>query len=59
MEPSAVERVELALARLRAAGLVEAVCAADGRVRFRRVAYDASVDAQLDRLISMPIPAQE
>jgi DNA-binding transcriptional ArsR family regulator len=43
-----------ALQRLVDAGVVEAVPAADGRVRYRRSALDASVDAQLDRFIAGP-----
>ncbi len=43
-----------ALERLRRVGIVESVRAADGRVRYRRTAPDARVDAQLDRFIAGP-----
>jgi hypothetical protein len=41
-----------ALERMTHAGVVESIRAADGQVRFRRVALDATVDAQLDRFIA-------
>lgn len=40
-----------ALDRLVLAGVLEEVHAADGRVRYRRVALSAAVDAELDRFI--------
>jgi hypothetical protein len=46
--------LQQALRRLVDAGVVEAVPAADGRVRYRRTALNASVDAQLDRFIAGP-----
>lgn len=45
-------QLSLALQCLENAGVLEKVHAADGRVRYRRVALCATVDAQLDRLIS-------
>ena len=51
-------RVERALAALQAAGLIEAVGALDGRVRYRRVALDAQADSQLDCFIATSV-AQE
>jgi len=41
-----------ALERMAQAGVVESIRAADGQVRFRRAALNASVDAQLDRFIA-------
>jgi len=41
-----------ALERMAHAGVVESTRAADGQVRFRRVALNATVDAQLDRFIA-------
>jgi hypothetical protein len=46
------QQLALALRRLQEAGVLEEVHAADGRVRYRRVALSAIVDAQLDRFIS-------
>jgi hypothetical protein len=40
-----------ALGWLQRAGLVEATTAADGRVRYRRAALGAGIDAAFDRLI--------
>lgn len=47
--------VELALAALQEAGLMEAVTALDGQVRYRRVALDARADAQLDCFIAASV----
>ncbi len=52
---SSFDAVDRALGRLQALGLVEAVHAADGQVRYRRSSPDASTDAQLSRLISAPL----
>jgi hypothetical protein len=41
-----------ALDRMADAGVVASTRAADGQVRFRRVALNATVDAQLDRFIA-------
>lgn len=46
------ETVERALATLQEAGVLEAVRAVDGHVRYRRVSIDAEGDAQLDRFIA-------
>ena len=51
-------QVERALASLQAAGLMEAVGALDGQVRYRRVALDAQADVQLDSFIATSV-AQE
>lgn len=45
-----------ALAWLVRAGIVSAVKAADGRVRYRRVSVDADADARLDQLIAQCQP---
>jgi len=47
-------RLQQALQQLVDAGVVAAVQAADGQVRYRRSALNASVDAQLDRFIAGP-----
>lgn len=52
LTPASDDLVESALAALVGAGLIEAVRAIDGRVRYRRVSPDARTDAQLDRLIA-------
>jgi hypothetical protein len=41
-----------ALERMAQAGVVESTRAADGRVRYRRAALNATIDAQLDRFIA-------
>lgn len=46
------ETVERALALLQEAGVMEAVRALDGRVRYRRVSIDAEGDACLDHFIA-------
>ncbi|NVH74215.1 hypothetical protein FSB08_17075 [Paraburkholderia sp. JPY432] len=45
------ETLDEALAWLVAESIVERIQAADGRVRYRRVALDAVIDARLDLLI--------
>lgn len=47
-----IDTVERALAVLQQAGVLEAVRAVDGRVRYRRVSIDADSDARLDRFIA-------
>ena len=44
--------LELALARLESAGVIDATWAADGRVHYRRAALDVAVDSKLDRFIA-------
>jgi hypothetical protein len=46
------ETVERALAVLQQAGVLEAVRAVDGHVRYRRVSIDADSDARLDHFIA-------
>jgi hypothetical protein len=41
-----------ALERMARAGVIESTRAADGQVRYRRAALNATVDAQLDRFIA-------
>ncbi|WP_266168822.1 hypothetical protein [Dyella subtropica] len=52
LDPSFIEPVASALARLQAAELIDAVGAVDGRVRYRRRAPGSATDALLDRLIA-------
>jgi len=52
---TAGNRVQRALASLQAAGLIEAVGALDGHVRYRRAALDAQSDAALDRFIAASV----
>jgi hypothetical protein len=54
LSPASVDLVERALRWMVSAGLLVAVAAADGRVHYRRVSLDASIDAHLDRLITSP-----
>ncbi|MBN8712761.1 MAG: hypothetical protein J0H50_02135 [Xanthomonadales bacterium] len=48
-------QVQRALASLQAAGLIEAVGALDGHVRYRRPALDAQADAELDCFIATSV----
>ena len=50
--PQELLKLPGALAWLVAAGIVDAVTAADGRVRYRRATLDAATDAWLDELIT-------
>jgi len=52
-------RVQQALASLQAAGLIEAVGALDGHVRYRRASLDAQADARLDRFIAASIAREK
>jgi hypothetical protein len=52
LDPSSLELLDRALHWLTCVGILEAVRAADGRVRYRRVSLTAAVDARLDRLIA-------
>jgi hypothetical protein len=51
IEPSSMVLLERALGWFENHGLLETVRIADGRVHYRRVALNASVDERLDRLI--------
>jgi len=60
LPPTAGNRVQRALASLQAAGLIEAVGALDGHVRYRRAALDARGDAELDCFIAASVaPGRE
>jgi len=50
-DPSQADLLQ-ALERMAQAGVVESTRAADGQVRYRRAALNATVDAQLDRFIA-------
>jgi hypothetical protein len=52
LNPSSTEIVERALRWLESERLLESVQAADGRVHYRRVSLEASIDMQLDSLIA-------
>jgi hypothetical protein len=43
--PAAMEKLLMALERMKELGLIEETCAADGRVRYRRIASDQALDA--------------
>ncbi len=51
---ASTELVERALRWMVSDGLLVAVAAADGRVHYRRVSLDASIDARLERLVAGP-----
>jgi hypothetical protein len=59
LQTSCVESVELALGALERAGLIVAVRAADGRVRYRRVSPDREIDERLDRVITAARTARD
>jgi hypothetical protein len=52
LNSSSTELVESALRRLQSAGVLDAVQAADGRVHYRRVSLEASIDEQLEKIIA-------
>ncbi|MEX3788826.1 hypothetical protein [Paraburkholderia sp. BR14374] len=51
LDPPSLVELSNALRWLVTIGVVEAARAADGRVRYRRVALTAAIDARLDQLI--------
>ncbi|MFG6413330.1 hypothetical protein ACG02S_05400 [Roseateles sp. DC23W] len=53
-QPVPATLVEGALGWMSACGVVEALQAADGRVRYRRVSTDAALGARLDALVDNP-----
>jgi hypothetical protein len=55
LDASSIGMVELALTRLQGLGLIEAVSALDGHVRYRRIAQGVEADEQLRRLADPPI----
>jgi hypothetical protein len=53
-QPVPATLVEGALGWMSACGVVEALHAADGRVRYRRASADDALDAKLDALVDDP-----